>query len=341
MALTRAILGLLALCAPAMAQDQIAGFYRGKTISMLIGAPAGGGYDLYARMVGRHIGKHIPGSPNVVSTNMVGAGGNVMVEYLNAVAAKDGTAMGSVAPGVFLEPLLGDKTKVRFDPPKLNFIGSANKEIYVCFVRADAPARTFADVFQQEVIVGATAEGGSTRDMPVLLNNALGAKFKIVSGYQGTRNIVMAIEKGEVQGQCGTGWSSINTLHPDWFKNGHARVLAYEGPNTSEDLIAMKVPSTLEFVKTDEQRQILDLVYSQTTFGRPFMTAAEVPRERVEALRTAFDATMRDPAFLEEAGKIKLDIRPLPGAEVQALITKVFSTPPEVVEKAKRAMTQR
>ena len=177
--------------------------------------------------------------------------------------------------------------------------------------------------------------------MPVLLNNALGAKFKIVSGYQGTRNIVMAIEKGEVQGQCGTGWSSINTLHPDWFKNGHARVLAYEGPNTSADLIAMKVPSTLEFVKTDEQRQILDLVYSQTTFGRPFMMAAEVPRERVESLRTAFDATMRDPAFLEEAGKIKLDIRPLPGAEVQALITKVFSTPPEVVEKAKRAMTQR
>ena len=156
--------------------------------------------------------------------------------------------------------------------------------------------------------------------------------------YAGTRNIVMAIEKGEVQGQCGTGWSSINTLHPDWFRSGQARVL---GPNTSDDLRAMNVPSTLDFVKNGEQRRILDLVYSQTTFGRPFMMAPEVSRERVDALRAAFDATMRDGAFLEEAAKIKLDIRPLPGTEVQALIAGVFSTPPDVADKAKRALTQR
>jgi tripartite-type tricarboxylate transporter receptor subunit TctC len=341
MAVIRALLVLMLVATPARAQDAISNFYRGKTLTMLIGAPAGGGYDLYARMVARHIGKHVPGAPNVISTNMVGAGGNLMVEYLNAVAPRDGTVMGSVAPGVFLEPLIGDRTKVKFDPPKLNFIGSANKEIYVCFVRSDAAAKSFADVFTQEVIVGATAEGGSTRDMPVLLNNVLGAKFRVVSGYAGTRNIVMAIEKGEVQGQCGTGWSSINTLHADWFRDGHARVLAYEGPNTSDDLLAMKVPSTLDFVRTDEQRQILDLVYSQTTFGRPFMMAPEVPPARVEALRSAFDATMRDAAFLEESAKIKLDIRPLSGIEVQGLIGKVFSTPPEVAEKAKRAMIAR
>jgi tripartite-type tricarboxylate transporter receptor subunit TctC len=341
MAVMRSLLMIVSLATPAHAQDAVASFYRGKTITMLIGAPAGGGYDLYARMVGRHIGRQIPGGPAVVSTNMVGAGGNLMVEYLNAVAPKDGTVIGSVAPGVFLEPMLGDKAKVKFDPPRLNFIGSANKEIYVCFVRSDAPAKSFADVFTHEIIVGATAEGGSTRDMPVLLNNVLGAKFRVVSGYAGTRNIVMAIEKGEVQGQCGTGWSSINTLHPDWFRSGQARVLAYEGPNTSDDLRAMNVPSTLDFVKNGEQRRILDLVYSQTTFGRPFMMAPEVSRERVDALRAAFDATMRDGAFLEEAAKIKLDIRPLPGTEVQALIAGVFSTPPDVADKAKRALTQR
>ena len=335
------LLALALFATPAAAQESIAQFYKGKTLSMLVGAPPGGGYDLYGRMVARHMSKHLPGAPAFVATNMVGAGGNLMVEYVNGVAAKDGTVIGTVAPGTMLEPLLGDKTKVKFDPAKLNYIGSANKEIYVCFVRADAPAKSFADAMTQEVILGATAEGGTTRDLPILLNNVLGTKFRVVSGYPGTRNIVMASEKGEVQGQCGTGWSSITTLHPDWFRNGAARVLAIEGANTAPDLEAMKTPFTTDFAKTPEQKQILDLVYSQATFGRPFLVAPEVPAERVEALRAAFDKTMVDPEFLAEAKKIGLDIRPLSGAEVQALVTKTYATPPDVIEKARKAMAAR
>ena len=325
----------------AQAQDAIAQFYKGKSVTFLIGAPAGGGYDLYGRLIARFMPRFIPGSPAVIVSNMVGAGGNLLVEYVNGVAPKDGTVIGTVAPGTLLEPLLGDKTKVKFDPAKLSYIGSTNKEIYVCFVRSDAPAKSFADVFEKEVILGATAEGGTTRDLPMLINNVLGGKFKVVSGYPGTRNIVMALEKNEVQGQCGTGWSSINTLHPEWFQNGTARVLAIEGSTRSADLERMGVPFVTDFAKTDEQKQVLNLVYSQATFGRPFLAAPEVPKDRLEALRRAFDQAVADPELLAEAKRINLDIAPLSGREVESLVAKAYTTPAAIIEKARQGLAIR
>jgi tripartite-type tricarboxylate transporter receptor subunit TctC len=314
------LLGLSLCCslAPAaFSQESVAQFYKGRTVTFLVGAPA------------------------VVVSNMVGAGGNLLVEYVNSVAPRDGTVIGTVAPGTLLEPLLGDKTKVKFDPSRLSFIGSANKEIYVCFVRADAPAKSFADVFTTEVILGATAEGGTTRDLPMLINNVLGGKFKVVSGYPGTRNIVLALEKNEVLGECGTGWSSINTLHAEWFTNGMARVLGVESANRSADLERMGVPFVTDFAKTPEQRRILDLVYSQAVFGRPFLAAPDIPKDRLEALRKAFDQSVADPELLAEAKRINLDIAPLTGREVETLVGEAYATPPDIIEKARRGLSVR
>ena len=323
---------------PAAAQDAVAQFYRGKTVTIIIGASAGGGYDTYGRLMARYLSRHLPGNPAVVTQNMPGAGGNVMSAYVANVAVKDGTVIGATYPTTILEPLIGQNSSGKYDPSKLNYIGSANNDIRLCFARADAPIKTFADVFTHELILGATADGGATRDFPVMLNNVLGTKFKIVSGYPGTREIGLAIENGEVQGECGNGWSSLITTHPDWVRDHKVNILAQEETNGYPDLNKAGVPRTLDFAKTAEQRQILELVYSQEVFARPFMVATEVPNERVEALRKAFMETWTDPDLLAETKKIDLDVAPISGAEIQTLIAKIYATPPEVVAKTKQAL---
>jgi tripartite-type tricarboxylate transporter receptor subunit TctC len=325
---------------PAAAQDNdaIAKFYRGKTVTVVVGSSAGGGYDTYARLMARFLGRHIPGNPTVVPQNMSGAGSNLMSGYVANAAPKDGTIIGANFAGTVLEPLIGQHPTGTYDPSKLNYIGSANNDVFLCFARTDAPVKTFADALKTELILGASADGGSTRDFPVLLNNVLGTKFKIVNGYPGTREIGMAIDKGEVQGQCGTGWSSLISTHPDWVRDHKVNILAQEETNGYPDLNKAGVPRTVDFAKTPTQRQILELVYSQEIFARPFMVAAEVPKERVEALRAAFMETWADPELLAEAKKIALDVAPISGADVQALIAKIYATPPDVIAKAKDAL---
>jgi tripartite-type tricarboxylate transporter receptor subunit TctC len=221
---------LFACCSalPAAAQDAMAQFYHGRTITIVVGSSAGGGYDTYARLLTRFFSKHMPGNPTIVTQNMPGAGSNLMSAYVANVAPKDGTVIGANFAGAILEPLIGQNPSGKYDPSKLNYIGSANSDIFLCLARADAPVKTFADAFTHELILGASADGGSTRDFPVLLNNLLGTKFKIVSGYPGTREIGMAIEKGEVQGQCGTGWSSLISTHPEWVRDHTVNILAQE-----------------------------------------------------------------------------------------------------------------
>lgn len=323
---------------PVAAQDAVAQFYHGKTLTIVIGSSAGGGYDTYARLMARFFSKHMPGNPIVVPQNMSGAASNLASAYVANVAPKDGTFIGANFAGAILEPLIGQHPTGQYDPSKLNYIGSANSDIFLCLARADAPVKTFADAFTHELIVGASADGGSTRDFPVLLNNVLGTKFKIVNGYPGTREIGMAVEKGEVQGQCGTGWSSLISTHPEWVRDHTVNILAQEETNGYPDLNKAGVPRTVDFTKTPEQRQILELVYSQEIFGRPFMVAAEVPKERVEALRRAFMETWADPDLLAEAKKINLDVAAISGADVQALIAKIYATPPQTIAKAKDAL---
>jgi tripartite-type tricarboxylate transporter receptor subunit TctC len=243
------------------------------------------------------------------------------------VAPKDGTVIGALQNSAVLESLLdallGDTRRLRHDATKFVHIGSATIDHYVCIVRADAEVKSFKDLLTQELVIGASQPGTSTRDFPAMLNSMTGTKFRLVSGYPGTREITLAIEKNEVKGLCGFSWSSLQAQRSDWIKSGFIRVLVQEHDKGHPDISRMGVPLAVE------------------TFGRPYMMSPGVPAERVVALRRAFMATMRDPELLAEAQKIGLVIDPISGEELQALAEKIFATPAAVVEQAKRALEYR
>jgi tripartite-type tricarboxylate transporter receptor subunit TctC len=334
----RLILAVAALagCSAAQAQD-VASFYKGKTVSVVIASAPGGGFDTYGRLVARHLGAHIPGNPTVIPQNMPGAAGATAAYYVTAVAPKDGTVLGAIHPGNIIEPVLGDKRKVRYDPAAFQYIGNANPDVYVCVVRTDAPATTFEEARKTELVMGSGGEAASTRDFPLLLNAVLGVKFKVVLGYSGNRDVQLAIEKGEIHGQCGAAWSSVLATHPDWFASGLVKVLVQEASVGDPELDKLGAPKSVDFARTAAERQVLDLVYSQEQFGRPYIMAPEVPAERVAAMRKAFMDTFRDPVFLADAKKMNLDVDPMSGEDLQALVRKVFETPPDVAERAKAA----
>lgn len=323
--------------APVHAQDAVAQFYKGKDIKLYIGSTPGGGYDSYGRLLARFMSKYIPGNPTIVPINMAGAGSNRLAAYLYSVAPKDGTEFGLIFPGAVLDPLIGTQ-QVQDDPSKFLYLGSANVEVFTCFVRADAPVKTYQDATTQQVLLAASAAGGSTRDMPALENALLGTKFRVVSGYPGSREINLAIEQGEVQGACGIGWSSITTQNPDWIASGKIRVLAQETNKGYPALDAKGVPLTYSFAKSDEDRAVMELAYSQEVFGRPFILPPNVPAARVAALRKAFMESLADKELLAEAAKMRLDVEPISGEEVQALVAKVYSFPPNIVAKAKQVL---
>ncbi len=320
---------------PVRAQDGAAKFYAGKSLDLYIGSTAGGGYDSYARLVARHLGAHIPGHPTVVPVNMPGAGSNKLAYYIYAVAPKDGTAMGALFPGAVVATLIGDKP-VKHDPRKFNYVGSANNETNVCIARSDAPVKTFKDVFTHELRLASSASGGSTRDYPAALDNILGAKFNLVRGYPGSREMMLALEQGEVQGMCGIAVSSLDEAEPSWLPSGKMVALAQEALTSNPELKG--VPLALDFAKTDEQKQLLEVLYSEQVFGRPFVLPPAVPADRVAALRTAFMATMQDPALREDAKRVRLAVDPVSGADVQALVAKLYATPKPVIDKLKQAM---
>ncbi len=327
----------------ALAQDQAAQFFKGRQINVVVGSSAGGGYDIYARLLSRHMPKYIPGNPAMVVTNMPGAGSNAAAAHVYNVAPKDGTVIGALQNtavlDALLDALLGDTRRQRHDATKFVHLGSATIDHYVCIARADAAVKSFRDLLTQELIIGASQPGTSTRDFPAMLNNMTGSKIRLVSGYPGTREITLAIEKGEVQGLCGFSWSSLNAQRPDWVKSGFIRVLVQEHDKGHPDINKMGVPLAVDFAKTPENRRVMELIYSSETFGRPYMVPPGVPADRVAALRTAFMATMGDQELLAEARRIGLVIDPISGEELQALAEKIYATPVAIVEQAKQAMT--
>ena len=335
--LAAAVLTICAAVAGAKAQD-LSSVWKGKTVTIVVGTSAGGGYDTYARMLGRYMGRHIPGNPNVVVTNMPGAGSHLMGGYISGVAAKDGTFIGAPFSAQPLGPVLEDAAQLRYDPAKLHYLGSADVDAFLCIVGKNSPVKNFADAFKTEMIMAGTAETGSTGYLPVLLNNVLGTKFRMVVGYPGTREMTNAIEKGEVHGMCGMNWSSIQTQYANMVKTGEISILAQENLTGHTEMDRMGIPRTGDFAKTDEQRRILDIVYSQQLSSRPYFVAAEVPTDRVTALRKAFMDTWKDPDLLAEAGKMGLQIGPVSGEEVQAFLAKIYASPPDLLAKAKEAI---
>jgi tripartite-type tricarboxylate transporter receptor subunit TctC len=327
----------------AFGQDQVAQFYKGRQITMIVGSSAGGGFDLYARLVARHLPKHVPGNPSVVVTNMPGAGSNTAATHLFNAATKDGTQIGALQNSAVMDALfdasLGGGRRLRHDATKFVHVGSATTDHYVCIARADAPVKSFKDVLTQELLIGASQPGTSTRDYPAMLNTTTGARIRQVSGYPGTREITLAIEKNEVHGLCGFSWSSLKAQRPDWLASGFIRVLVQEHDKGNPEITALGVPLAVDFATSPENRRIMELVYSAQTFGRPYMLAPGVPEERVMALRQAFMATMRDPELLSDAQRSGVAIDPISGEELQALAVRIFATPTELVEKTKQAMS--
>lgn len=331
------IAALMLATTPAQAQDAVEQFYRGKSINIYIGSGAGGGYDAYARALSRHMGRYIPGNPTIVPQNMPGAGGNKAAGYVYSVAPRDGTAMGALFPGGILAPLLTD-TPIQHDPAKFIFVGSANSDVYTCVAHIDSPIRSFKDVFEREMFVGASNEGGTTRDLPAMSNNMLGTKFRIVTGYSSTREIAIAVERKEIHGLCGYGYTSLLTVTPRWLGEGMVRIIAQENAKGLPALNQQGVPRTLDFAKSDEDRQVLELVYSQAVFGRPYVLPPGVPAERVAALRKAFMAALADPALRAEASKMRLDIEAISGEDVQAMVARLFAMPARIVERTKASL---
>ncbi|MDP2357530.1 MAG: tripartite tricarboxylate transporter substrate-binding protein [Beijerinckiaceae bacterium] len=329
--------GLCTFSGRLAAADPIADFYKGKQVTLVVGATAGGGYDLYARLVGRHIGRRLPGNPTVVVANMPGAGGNTSAAYVANVAAKDGTVIGAVQTGTLLDQLISpNAAQIKHDARTLNYIGSANSEVFTCLVDASLPIKSFADLFEQEIIFGSS--GGTTRDMPVALKSILGARIKLIPGYGGTREIGMAIERKEVSGLCGMGWTSIQSQRPDWFEKKLVRVLVQESAVGDPALNRQGVPLSVSFAKNAEQRLMLELLYSQGVFTRPFIMAPEAPKERVTAMREAFVDALSDPQAHAEATKQKLVITIINGQDLQEMVRKIYTTPAATIEKLKRAL---
>jgi tripartite-type tricarboxylate transporter receptor subunit TctC len=317
-------------------QEEVAAFYKGKQVRIIVGSAAGGGYDIISRVLARHIGKHLPGHPSFVVQNMPGAGSLLMTNSLYNAGPKDGTAIGSAINGMPTAPLLAPEA-ARFDAAKVNWIGSTNREIQAVMVWKTAPVQSLLDLQSKELVVGAASAGTATLDFPLVANAILNTRFKITRGYSGTPQINHAMESGEVQGNGGIGWSSIKTQSAEWLRSGQVKVIAQYGLERHPEL--SDIPTFMELARNEEDRAALRLVFARQEYGRPYFVPAEVPVARVTALRRAFDATLRDPEFLAEAHALQLEIEPMSGEAVAELVAKVSATPPHVVARVRAALS--
>lgn len=326
---------MLPLVTWAQAQS-IEEFYRGKTINLIVGFTPGGGYDTTARVLAPYLKKHLPGNPNVVVQNMDGAGSLKATNHLFNVAPKDGTVIGTFSRGMPTEPLMGN-TAAQFDAAKFTWIGSTTNEYSVVLAAQTSPVKSFGDLQNHEFTVGGEGSGSDSDTYAMLLKNLFGAKIKLVTGYPGTAELMLAVERGELDGRAAWSWSSLKAQKPDWISDKKISILAQL--NLSKNPELADVPLITDLATTEKQKQILKLVLSRQTVGRPFAAPPGIPEDRKQALRKAFDATMKDPEFLAEAKQRKMDVNPVSGAEIEKLVAELYSTPPDVIAQAKAAIS--
>ena len=323
--------GLAALCAAPAAGQDAAEFYRGKSVDLYVGFDVGGGYDLRTRMLARHLGKHIPGNPIVIAKNMEGAGSLRLANWLANVAPKDGTAIGMIARGAAFDPIIGKKDAAQFSGTDLGWIGSTSDETNVCAVMSKTGIGKFEDVLTRETVVGSTGLSDSGK-FPLVLNGMLGSKFKLISGYKGTGDIVLAMERGEIEGRCGWNWSSMKSSHQGWLDQKIIVKLLQFGLKKHPEL--QDVPLVTDLAKTDEQKEIMKAIFASQTIGWPFLAPPGLPPARLQVLRDAFQATMQDKDFLTEAAKSGVDVRPVSGEQIKAIVAEVYAISPELAAKA-------
>jgi tripartite-type tricarboxylate transporter receptor subunit TctC len=313
---------------PATAAD----FYKDKQVELTIGANPGGGYDSYARLTARYIVGHIPGKPKIIPRNRPGAGSRKALNWFFDGAPKDGKVFGAFYPSALIDPLIRPK-RSKYDVTKLNFLGSVNKTARQCIARKDAKVKTFEDLFTHELAIGATARGGSTRDYALMMNNVLGTKFRVISGYKGSKGILLSIERNETQGLCGYAWSSLKKAKPEWAKGEFINVLVQTNLKPHGPMTKLGAPMLQKYIKTKKQRQIVEFFLKQHEFGRPYAMPPGSPQDAVTIMRNAAMTTWNSTQFKIGAEKIRLDVNPISGDEIKTLLKELFALPKPLVKQ--------
>jgi tripartite-type tricarboxylate transporter receptor subunit TctC len=324
----------VATAAPAFAQAP-AEFYKGQTITIYVGLSSGGGYDLNARLLARYLGRYIPGQPQVIVRNMPGGGGLVMTNYVANVPPKDGLHIGAPQRGIPFEPLLGDASNAKYDPVRLNWIGSINADASVAVATRRSGVRTWQDLKTRELIVAGTGIGTESVVVPYVLRNVLGFKLKVIAGYPGGSEMNLAMQRGEVDGRGAFSWTSLKPHFKEWVESGDLFILYQQALRKHPDIPG--VPLVIDLAETDDQRKLLELQFTAFELGRPYFVADGVPAERVSTLRRAFDQAMKDKELLVDAERQQFEVNPATGVEMQAILTRVYAAPKALVARLAEA----
>jgi tripartite-type tricarboxylate transporter receptor subunit TctC len=332
-----ALLGALCVFVTAAHAQSVEDFYKNKSINLVVGFSVGGGYDLYARHLARHMGKHIPGKPSIVPQNMAGAGSLRAANFIYTAAPKDGTAFGTFSRTTGINPLL--ESGATFDGTKFTWLGSVTDDTSLCITWHTSPVKTWKGFVEKPVTLGGQGPSSEPDIFARLYKNVFGAPIKLVAGYPGTNEIMLAMERGEVDGLCGLSWSTIKGRHAAWLRDKKINLLV-QAAFRKEPEIGPDVPLVMEQAKSAEQTQILKLILAAQEMARPFAAPPDIPADRKAALIAAFDATMKDPEFLAEAKKLNLDVAPVGAAALDKLLAELYATPKDVVKKASEAITK-
>ena len=314
--------------------DGVADFYKGRSISLIIGYSVGGGYDAYARLLAHYVSRHIPGEPSIVPQQMTGAGSLRAANYIFSVAPKDGSVLGTFSRSMGIAPLLG---QAEFDSRKFTWLGSMTDDDTTCVTWNSSPVKTWNDFLSKPSKLGGLGADADPDIWALLYKNVFGAKVQLVSGYPGTNDVTLAMERGEVDGLCGLSWSTIKTRHAEWLSNHSANIIVQAALKKEPEIAA--VPLATDLVSSPEQLQIIRLLLASQAMARPFAAPPDIPAERKSALIAAFDATMRDADFLAEAQKLNFEIHPVNAATIDGLLAEVYATPKDVIARAAKAIS--
>jgi tripartite-type tricarboxylate transporter receptor subunit TctC len=327
-----ALAALAAMASSACADD----FYAGKTITFVIGTDFGGGFSIYARIIARHLPRFIPGRPTIVLKNMPGAGGAVASTWLYQFASRDGTIIASVSPNAILGRLLGDN-RTGYEPAQFNYLAGAERSTRLCVTFQHSRVRTLADALMRTAIIGASTVGSPTREYAAIIRHALGARFEIVSGYKGPPDLFTAMERGEIDGVCGIDWSALKSQQPGWLKENRLNILLQGSLVPHPELVLLGVPTPWTYIKDDTDRKAVELMVEfQQAFGKAYLAPPDVPAELVQILRDAFSALLRDPEFLADAARLRIDVTPQTGEEIQRVVQRLYSAPRAVIDRLKQ-----
>src|SRR5215467_1319894 len=306
-----------------------------QTVTVVVGYSPGASYDIYMRNFARHLGKHLPGNPNVIPQNMTGAGSLRAANYIYNAAPKDGTTLGVFARGLAMQPLL-DNAGVQYDPMKFNWIGSLSADVSLVLSWHTKPFKTIDDLRAHEMVVAGTGSGADSVIFPYILNGVLGTKMKVVTGYPGASDFLLAVERQEADGTAGVSWSGLNAARPEWIANKKINVIVQLGLKRHPEMDP--APLIMDFAKNESDRGVLELIFSRQDMAYPLVAPPGTPPERLAVLRKAFEAVLSDPDYIEDAKKQHLETALMRGADIEKLVERIYASPPEVIERAQKAI---